>query len=159
VSVATDPQIGLAPWNVSRSRLERNGSDVYVDGLPLVYYHFHSLRLFSGVAPVRRLGLLADRYRYSGPPARLAWRTNYPVHQLERELIWDPYLAALRRAVEDVRRVNDGRRAGVEHVAPSQVARELWEDVVPKGVREHSSRVAYTLRIGRRSRDTAAADA
>ncbi|MGF1924370.1 MAG: glycosyltransferase [Bacteroidia bacterium] len=36
---------GRAPWNISDTNLLAKGEKFYVDGEPLVYYHFHNLRL------------------------------------------------------------------------------------------------------------------
>lgn len=35
----------LAPWNVPGRNISRNGSGLQVDGDPLIYYHFHGLRM------------------------------------------------------------------------------------------------------------------
>lgn len=38
---------GLAPWNVAGYTLSERDGAVFVDSEPLIYYHFHALRVFS----------------------------------------------------------------------------------------------------------------
>lgn len=97
VHVLEHPGGGLAPWNVTAHHLERGRDGIpRVDGRPLIFYHHHSLRLYRGVTA--RLAALAGLVRSGAIP----WMTNYPVSQIERDLIWDPYLLALARAREEV---------------------------------------------------------
>lgn len=92
------PGGGLAPWNVTAHELTEGRDGVpHVDGLPLVFYHYHSLRLY-GPGPTTTVARLAGRLR-NGP---FAWTTNYPVAEDERHLVWDPYLAELSAAAAAV---------------------------------------------------------
>ena len=43
---------GVAPWNFETYRVESRGGQVLVDGMPLVFYHFHGLRLAPWGAPI-----------------------------------------------------------------------------------------------------------
>lgn len=36
---------GLAPWNIERYALSSEGRTICVDGVPLIFYHFHDFRL------------------------------------------------------------------------------------------------------------------
>ena len=79
------PGLNAAPWNVERYRLTSAGGAPMVDGRPLLLYHFQALRILSGS--------LVDLYagdRRISPPAR--------------ELVYRPYLNAVRRACERLRR-------------------------------------------------------
>ena len=38
---------GLALWNIERHTYTLNANNVLVDGRPLIYYHFHQLRVFN----------------------------------------------------------------------------------------------------------------
>jgi SAM-dependent methyltransferase len=96
VRVAEQPGAGLAPWNASRYELSLNGTGVRVDGAPLVFFHYHGLHLRIAA------------------PGRLAWRSDHPIGERERELLWTPYVAALARAVDDLRPLAGGERLGVE---------------------------------------------
>ena len=43
VHILQHPGINLAPWNLDGHQLERRGDSVLVDGLPLIFFHFHAL--------------------------------------------------------------------------------------------------------------------
>lgn len=47
VVVGRHPGSGLASWNIGDSKLNFAGGSVLVDGRPLVFYHFHGLRIVS----------------------------------------------------------------------------------------------------------------
>jgi hypothetical protein len=44
VVVLTHPGANLAPWNVERHHLRIEESGVFVDGKPLIFFHFHGLK-------------------------------------------------------------------------------------------------------------------
>jgi hypothetical protein len=67
---------GLAPWNVSGYDVRVVGDAVMVDDDPLVFFHFHKVR-------VRTDG----RYDWRAP--------GYPASRRVGELVYEPYLAAL----------------------------------------------------------------
>jgi FkbM family methyltransferase len=111
VHVLEHPGGGLAPWNVESYVLTGTPEAPLVDGVPLVFFHYHSLRLHRGVlALLRRLGIRRGDFRAG--PAGFLWITSYPVPALERDLIWDPYLRALGRAYEDIRRIQPSFASG-----------------------------------------------
>lgn len=39
--------VGLAPWNIKNHIISTHNHKILVDGIPLVYYHFHGLRLIT----------------------------------------------------------------------------------------------------------------
>ena len=47
VAEINTPGSGLAPWNLERYDCQVNGSKVLIDGRPLIYYHFHHLRMLN----------------------------------------------------------------------------------------------------------------
>jgi hypothetical protein len=104
---------GLAPWNVTRYRLGERDGPVYVDDLPLVFYHFHSLTLFgvsSLLVPWR--GHQPRRLSRSGRQA-LVWATAYDIGREEARLIWEPYVRRLCVAMQRIRSVEPYFRAGL----------------------------------------------
>jgi SAM-dependent methyltransferase len=120
VHVLEHPGGGLAPWNVDNYDLARRNGSVLVDGRDLVFYHYHSLRLYRGITRLRSAGLFANRFRYTPGPVPFVWMTDYPVGPAERELVWDPYLRELGRAVQEVREEEsafDGGFVEVDRVA------------------------------------------
>jgi hypothetical protein len=73
------PGGGLAPWNISQYELSGAGSEIMVDGMPLVFFHYHRYSL-------SRRG--ADSWQ---PP-------GYVITPQEYEQVYAPYAAALERA-------------------------------------------------------------
>jgi hypothetical protein len=114
---------GLAPWNVSNYALEARDGRPFVDGVPLVFYHYHSLKLFSGITRLRSAGLLASRYRITRGPVRLVWTADYPISARELELVWEPYLRELGRAAAEVQRNGGDPSAGFVTVAGRTLVR------------------------------------
>jgi hypothetical protein len=90
---------GLAPWNALQYAVERRGDQVTVDGVPLVFFHFHRVRL-------RRSG----RHAYHPP--------GYHVPRAVIREVYRPYLAALDAARAELERVAPGFDAGIEDDPP-----------------------------------------
>lgn len=68
--------VGAAPWNLSQYNVTEEAGQVYLNGVPLAMYHFHEL------VPGKRL-------------------TNYPLRKTDIDLIYEPYLAALKTLQAD----------------------------------------------------------
>jgi len=150
VHVLRNPGAGLAPWNVENYELARRNGAVLVDETELVFYHYHSLRLYRGITLYRALGFLSRDYRYTRGPEPFVWTTNYPVSPAERELIWDPYLHVLGRAMHDVRAVEPGFADGFVEVDGRALAREATGRVGRAWIRRGYG-AAARLRPGRRN--------
>ena len=135
VHVARSTAIGLAPWNVTASRLGGAPGAVTVDGEPLVFYHCHALRLYRGVAAARRLGLAARTYRLTAAPVPLAWQTAYPLGDDELRLVWEPYVRELSEAMALIRRHAPGFDGGLSAVSGGELARAAGRELVPAPLR------------------------
>jgi len=116
---------GLAPWNAERYRIEEDDGDVLVDGRPLIFYHYHSLKLFRGITLVRLLGLVSREYQVTRRPLPLVWRQNYPMSGSERRLVWEPYLQEIGRVLLELRRRHGRFDAGFVHVDPRPILRAV----------------------------------
>jgi hypothetical protein len=90
---------GLAPWNVSEYRLGTRGGRPMVDDDPVIFFHYHGLRL-------RR-----DGSHRLAPP-------GYLIPSDARRLMYEPYLAALARAAATIRKVDPAFHAGFESPPP-----------------------------------------
>jgi hypothetical protein len=90
---------GLAPWNITQHELRETPGGIYVDDDPLIFFHYHRVRLLAGGSFVWR------------PP-------GYYISAENRRLVYDPYLEELRRSVEEVRRRVPGFSAGLEAAPP-----------------------------------------
>jgi hypothetical protein len=113
--VLAHPGGGVAPWNVTEHVLDRgaDGSPT-VDGSPLVFYHFASLRLYRDVPGLRRV--LPRPFRFTNGPLPLLWtidRSYAPVSPRAQELVWDPYVRLLSEALTRLPRTGERPEAGV----------------------------------------------
>ena len=78
VLVLDHPGANLAPWNMGRHRLTKEGDCLRVDGQPLIFYHFHN---FKRILP-------------------FVWRTYHrenfvPRYSFLARLLYRPYVRAL----------------------------------------------------------------
>jgi hypothetical protein len=86
---------GLAPWNASAYDVSVRDGRVEVDGQPLVFYHYHRVRL-------------REEGRHDWHPP------GYPLPRKTSRIVYGPYLEALENALEDIRAVEPGFAAGIE---------------------------------------------
>ena len=70
---------GIAPWNWTRYRFDKVGRTLTCEGVPLIFFHFHGLRIFNS--------WLYDTFYTTNTHAVLPART--------RRLLFDPYLNAM----------------------------------------------------------------
>jgi len=115
VHVLENPGGGLAPWNVENYELARANGSPTVDGRPLIFHHYHSLRVYSGLTALRRRGLFASSYNFTDGEVPIVWKTGYPLDGEQRELLWEPYVRELGRAVAELRGVEPSFSRGFEH--------------------------------------------
>jgi hypothetical protein len=88
---------GLAPWNVKQYRLDERDGEVIVDDVPVVFYHFHGLRLFRD-SPYAMRRPAVPTTGFSAWGASFRWASAYEASADEQRLVWDPYFAALAEA-------------------------------------------------------------
>ena len=77
------PGGAVAPWNVGAHQVAQQNGRVAIDGQPLIFYHFHALRILAGGRLPRWAMLPAMGYSFRPEVLRLIYR---------------PYLRALRSA-------------------------------------------------------------
>ncbi len=94
------PGAGLAPWNWMNYDLRFHGQQASVAGWPLIFYHFHGLKILNGWLYDPGLSL----YRTMPAPTR-RW-------------FYEPYLHALRAAWQMARRVAPGAKFGYARLGP-----------------------------------------
>jgi hypothetical protein len=89
---------GVAPWNYSQYNFRCDAQGVItVDGLPLIFYHFHQFQLLANGSFDR----LSDSYR---------------AIQLEPEPIYETYEIILRGLLNEIRALRPGFSAGLKPV-------------------------------------------
>jgi Nucleotide-diphospho-sugar transferase len=89
--ISAHPGVGLAPWNVTQHRIESRAGQAMVDDRPMVFYHFHSLKVL--------------RPRLGFNPVLMA-AGGYDIADAVRRLVYDGYATELLR---EVRRVDQFR--------------------------------------------------
>ena len=82
----------VAPWNTQNYRLHQRDSAVWIDDVPLIFFHFHQ---FKPLGPKRFD--LAQRYRLS---------------RQQIDLIYRPYIAAIQQTIQRVAQVAPNFNAG-----------------------------------------------
>lgn len=84
---------GLAPWNVAQYALSASADIVAVDGLPLIFYHYHAMRVIHDCF----LGHVILRPAF-----------GYDFTRQELDLIYRPYAKRLREAFAEIRGTDAG---------------------------------------------------
>lgn len=81
--VVRHPGIGVAPWNVGAHEVGEREGRLTIDGQPLIFYHFHALKILTGWR----------RAAWAVRPAR-----GYEFSENVLRLIYTPYIVALRKS-------------------------------------------------------------
>jgi hypothetical protein len=114
VKVCGNAATGLGPWNEGLHRLSARGSEVLVDGTPLIFFHHAALHVRRGDTASALLAQRFTRFFVARGPARLAWSVvSTPPSQRAIELIWKPYVRHLAEAVEELRQVGASPTLGM----------------------------------------------
>jgi len=87
VAVLQHAGVGVAPWNLTRFPVRREKDRLVVDDQPLIFYHFHAFTMIAS-------------YLYE----TVTPTYNFDLHQVQ--LIYRPYILALRRAIRLVTNSN-----------------------------------------------------
>lgn len=144
------PGGGLAPWNTVTHTLASSGGSLTVDDEPLIFFHYQSLRLYKGLAALRRIAVLSNTYRFTPDPVPLVWSIDrYRMADLEEELIWAPYVRRIGEAIADIRRLDPGFSAGFTGATGPEVARDFARRA-SSAVRRFGAATRRTLREGHR---------
>jgi hypothetical protein len=106
VHVLQHPGGGLAPWNVDGVALRDDGGSVTVDGKPLVFFHFHRVRMRTD-----------GGYDWRAP--------GYLGLTRAFELVYRPYLGALDEAKRRVWVVDPSFRGGL---VPGRGAQQRFDE-------------------------------
>jgi hypothetical protein len=129
---------GLAPWNAGRHTLNLRSGRIYVDeAVPLVFFHFQSLRIYRGLVPrLRRIGLMPERYRGADELGTLAWSvfTSYQVSRDHERLLYTPYARRLAAAADRVLGLRGPGDATFARVGARQLIRDATRALIPTPV-------------------------
>jgi hypothetical protein len=124
---------GLAPWNAAQYELERRNGKPWVEGQPVVFYHYQSLQLFRASLRARHQALWPLSHRVSDQHVLVVWRTDpdYAILRQEETLLWAPYVRRLGQAVADLRDMDPTFDAGLTPLRLKDVAVEAARDGLP----------------------------
>lgn len=145
VHVLAHPGAGVAPWNVRQYDLAQRNGAVTVDGRPLVFYHFHSLRLYRSHWALRFLGRLPTGFQVARESPPLVWSSSFHASRNERRLIWDPYVVEVGRALEQLAQSGE-THLGLETVEPARLARRAVRQAIPPALRRPLSVARHQAR-------------
>jgi hypothetical protein len=96
VVVLKNPTAGVAPWNITRQRVRRQAGQTFLNGAPLIFYHFHQFRLLSQTVFAHNL----DHYA-----------ADVPAHFIPLEYLSDlygPYAEAVSEAANRLEGIAPG---------------------------------------------------
>jgi hypothetical protein len=138
VRVLEHPGIGPAPWTKNDGLRREEGGEITIDGVPLILFHYQSLRVHR---KRRRPGLAKP---LAGTPIPFSWRVHrhYRLSEVERKLVWRPYLERMAEAVGQLRAADPSL---VDEMRPPNlraIARAFRQDL---WIRKH--RLAAALRL------------
>lgn len=112
---------GVAPWNYAQYRFEQDESGrITVDGLPLIFYHFHQFQLLD-----------------NGKFDRLS--TFYTAECREPSSVYELYEAELKKTLAEVRSLVPDFKAGLKPVS-SVRGRRFLQQFVPMWAKDLARR-------------------
>lgn len=82
VKVSRNKGVNLAPWNLNKYNLVKKGDQIFVDEDELVFYHFHSLKMFG-----------RDNF--------LNYQNFYLIRPQDEKNIYFPYLKSINELILD----------------------------------------------------------
>ena len=103
---------GVAVWNISQYRVWRNDKIIYIDGAPLIFYHFADLEIYSPLPFLL--------------PSPL---TNYGEISTNRNLIYNQYFQTIYRITKKVRGYYSDFSFGF---TPKPVGKYIKEAIIEK---------------------------
>ena len=86
--------INLAPWNVNEFKLTNMKGKIFIDGQPLIFYHFHQFKVMNNLTFDRSFG--------------------YKLDTIVVKSIYKPYEAEVMKIIRKIKRVDAGFSEGLE---------------------------------------------
>jgi hypothetical protein len=95
LTVLQNKGVGIGPWNAETYEFSSTDGAPQVDGVPLIFYHFHAM----SIAYDNVFGRIA-----------IVPAPGYPLSRSHMRLVYEPYARALRAAQREVSRTRAGGR-------------------------------------------------
>lgn len=83
---------GLAPWNAAQYNLTKKGENIFVEEYPLIFYHFHALKIH---------------------PFKIGYLSNYPLKPELCEWVYYPYYQQLNQSYQEIQNLTPGFKLGI----------------------------------------------
>lgn len=84
VHVVKNKGVNLAPWNLNKYLITKVGKDIYVDEDKLIYYHFHSFKIYT------------ER-------SFQMFLSSYLISKRDRDIIYLPYISKIQELIKETR--------------------------------------------------------
>jgi hypothetical protein len=72
--ISAHPGIGLGPWNIGKHRLAQKRDRLLVDDRPIVFYHYHALRIWRPFLGIRPVLMARGEYTFTAEVVRAIYR-------------------------------------------------------------------------------------
>lgn len=115
---------GVAPWNYGNYEITMDRKGISIDGMPLIFYHFHQLQMHS----FGRFDYMANLYMLEKPP---------PIQ------LYKVYELALKAALEKVRKHQVGFKYGIQPLTPWLIRRFI-QNHFPSWLKSALKRFVHT---------------
>ena len=114
---------GLAPWNYPNYRIEADSDGFRVDGLPLIFYHFHQFQIMS-----------SGGFQH--------FSTEYAQDMAPPQALYARYWAAIEASIAAVRQIDPQFAAGFR-TASTLTLRRLASRMLPLPVKSALKRMGF----------------
>jgi hypothetical protein len=88
--ISANPGVGLGPWNIGKHRLVAESDRALVDDHPIVFYHFHALRIWRPLLGIKPILMVEHEYTFTADVVRAIYR---------------PYARELWRIVSNLKKI------------------------------------------------------
>lgn len=99
---------GVAPWNIENYKFTQKNNLVFINNLPVIFYHFHAFKIYSA----NKFEPLTDYY-------------YYPV--IVQKKIYQPYFTSIQKAIAKVKNIDIKFQSGYTKII---LAKYLWRKII-----------------------------
>ena len=108
--VSAHPGIGLGPWNIGKHSLAEERNTLLVDDRPVVFYHYHALRIWRPLFGIRPVLMARGEYTFTSDVVRAIYR---------------PYEQELWQAISELRTIGSSILHDLQPMTIEGIGRHL----------------------------------
>lgn len=108
--ISAHPGVGLGPWNIGKHRLAADRDGLLVDDLPVVFYHYHALRVWRPFLGIRPVLMARGDYTFTSDVVRAIYR---------------PYVRELWQAIAELKAIGSSILRDLQPMTIEGVGRHL----------------------------------